>query len=43
MPVALESLVATTRATFAARRSLSSRCLEAVDGGDGDGDGGEAE
>jgi predicted dehydrogenase/threonine dehydrogenase-like Zn-dependent dehydrogenase len=43
MPVALESLVATTRTTFAARRSLSSRCLEAVDGGDGDVGGGEAE
>jgi predicted dehydrogenase/threonine dehydrogenase-like Zn-dependent dehydrogenase len=34
MPVSLESLVATTRATFAARRSLASRRLEAVaDGG----------
>jgi predicted dehydrogenase len=34
MPVPLESLVATTRATFAARRSLASRRLEAVaDGG----------
>jgi predicted dehydrogenase/threonine dehydrogenase-like Zn-dependent dehydrogenase len=34
MPVPLASLVATTRATFAARRSLASRRLEAVaDGG----------
>jgi predicted dehydrogenase len=32
MPVPLASLVATTRATFAARRSLASRRLEAVDG-----------
>ena len=31
MPVPLASLVATTRATFAARRSLASRRLEAVD------------
>jgi len=28
MPVPLDSLVATTRATFAARRSLATRCLE---------------
>jgi predicted dehydrogenase len=32
MPVPLDSLVATTRATFAARRSLASRGLEAVAG-----------
>jgi predicted dehydrogenase/threonine dehydrogenase-like Zn-dependent dehydrogenase len=32
MPVPLASLVATTRATFAARRSLASHRLEAVDG-----------
>jgi predicted dehydrogenase/threonine dehydrogenase-like Zn-dependent dehydrogenase len=33
MPIAVESLVATTLATFAARRSLGSRRLEAVAGG----------
>jgi hypothetical protein len=30
MPIPLASLVATTRATFAARRSLASRRLETV-------------
>jgi len=30
MPIPLESLVATTLATFAARRSLASRRLESV-------------
>jgi hypothetical protein len=30
MPIPLTSLVATTRATFAARRSLASRRLETV-------------
>jgi predicted dehydrogenase/threonine dehydrogenase-like Zn-dependent dehydrogenase len=47
MPIPLTSLVATTRATFAARRSLASRRLEAVaDGALADGaaaDGGAAE
>jgi predicted dehydrogenase len=33
MPVPLASLVATTRATFAARRSLTTRCLEPVAAG----------
>ena len=32
MPIPLESLAATTLATFAARRSLASRRLEAVAG-----------
>ena len=41
MPIPLESLAATTLATFAARRSLASRRLEAVagDGSAGTGSG----